>query len=192
MRTRTCLGYFAGILLVICGTTLAASPVAIDTQRSALTIRVFKTGFFSGFAHDHEISAPITGGTFSVNPPSAELSIDARRLQVQDKDVSASDRDKIQQKMLGPEVLDTEQFKEISFRSTRVESAREDVWQVTGNLTLHGQTHPVTFKVQKAVGRYLGSVTIKQSDFGIAPISIAGGSVKVKDEVRIEFDVAGK
>jgi hypothetical protein len=30
---------------------------------------------------------------------------------------------------------------------------------------------------------------LRQSDFGILPISIAGGTVKVKDEVTIEFDI---
>jgi hypothetical protein len=32
-------------------------------------------------------------------------------------------------------------------------------------------------------------VTLKQSDFGIRPISIVGGTVKVKDELKVEFDV---
>ena len=36
---------------------------------------------------------------------------------------------------------------------------------------------------------HIGSTSLKQTDFGITPISIAGGTVKVKDEVRIEFDV---
>jgi hypothetical protein len=31
---------------------------------------------------------------------------------------------------------------------------------------------------------------VRQSDFGIVPISIAGGAVKVKDEIEIVFDIA--
>jgi MOSC domain-containing protein YiiM len=38
-------------------------------------------------------------------------------------------------------------------------------------------------------GHYLGSATVKQQEFGITPITIAGGTVKVKDEVKIEFDI---
>jgi hypothetical protein len=30
---------------------------------------------------------------------------------------------------------------------------------------------------------------VKQRDFEIQPISIAGGVVKVKDEVKVEFDI---
>jgi hypothetical protein len=36
---------------------------------------------------------------------------------------------------------------------------------------------------------YRGSASFKQSNFGINPIRIAGGTVKVKDEVKIEFDI---
>ena len=44
----------------------------------------------------------------------------------------------------------------------------------------------------RANGRYRGTVTLKQRDFGIMPISIAGGTVKVKDEIKIEFDVVAR
>jgi hypothetical protein len=30
---------------------------------------------------------------------------------------------------------------------------------------------------------------LKQSEFGITPISLAGGTVKVKDEMKIDFDI---
>jgi hypothetical protein len=50
---------------------------------------------------------------------------------------------------------------------------------------------PVPVKVVRDKdGHYKGSVRIKQSEFGIAPISIIGGTVKVKDEILIEFDIA--
>jgi polyisoprenoid-binding protein YceI len=62
---------------------------------------------------------------------------------------------------------------------------------VTGRLTLHGQSRVITFAVVRQEGRYRGDCEIKQRDFGIQPISIAGGTVKVKDEVKIHFDLAG-
>jgi len=33
---------------------------------------------------------------------------------------------------------------------------------------------------------------LKQHDFGITPISIAGGTVKVRDELKVEFDIVVK
>jgi len=179
-------------LLFVFSAVAFAAPDSIDTQKSTLTVRVYKSGLFSAFAHDHEISAPINSGSFSEESPVVELGITAGNLKVLDKGSSESEKQKIQTKMLGPEVLDSAQFKEIHFKSTQVQSLGSAMWQVTGNLTLHGQTHPVAFRVQKANGHYQGIAEVKQKDFGITPISIAGGGVKVKDAVRIEFDIVGQ
>ena len=58
-----------------------------------------------------------------------------------------------------------------------------------GDLTLHGTSRPLTLVVVRRDGRCRGTVSIRQRDFGIQPISIAGGTVKVKDEVHIDFDI---
>jgi polyisoprenoid-binding protein YceI len=91
--------------------------------------------------------------------------------------------------MEGPAVLDSEQFPDISFHSTRVEKTGDEHWTVSGDLSLHGRVNPVIVNVALKDGHYLGSTTFKQREFGISPVSIAGGTVKVKDEVRIEFDI---
>jgi polyisoprenoid-binding protein YceI len=65
----------------------------------------------------------------------------------------------------------------------------EGHWTVRGELTLHGQTKPVTADVSEKAGHYTGRATVKQTDFGIKPVKVAGGTVKVKDEVRVEFDI---
>lgn len=191
MKVKSVLKYSPHVILFLSTLALAA-PVSVDTQKSKLTVRVYKSGFFSAFAHDHEISAPIDSGSFAEENPSVEISITASKLKVMDKESSDSEKEKIQTKMLGPEVLDAAQFKEIRFHSTKVEGAGGAAWQVTGDLTVHGQTHPVTFKVTKSNGHYQGTAELKQTGFGMAPISIAGGSVKVKDVVKIEFDVVGQ
>jgi len=167
-----------------------AQQHAIDVQKSKLTVRVFKSGLFSAFAHDHEIAAPILRGTAETSDhASVGLEVDARALQVMDPDTSEKDRSEIQKTMLGPEVLDSERFHEIAFQSTVVEENGTGRWVVHGNLTLHGQSQPVTVDVLNEAGHYTGHATIKQTNFGIKPVRIAGGTVKVKDEVRIEFDV---
>jgi polyisoprenoid-binding protein YceI len=169
-----------------------AATQDIDAEHSTLTIRVYKTGLFSAFAHDHEINAPIRRGGFDEDKQAVDLNVDARTLRVVDPGVSASERAQIQATMLGPKVLDSEKFQEIKFHSTSVERAGEGNWTVNGELTLHGQTHPVKVEVQGEKGHYRGSAMLKQKDFGIIPVSIAGGSVKVKDEIRVEFDIVGK
>jgi polyisoprenoid-binding protein YceI len=169
-----------------------AATADMDAEHSTLTIRVYKTGLFSAFAHDHEINAPIRHGSFDEEKQTVELSVDARTLKVMDPGVSVSDRVQIQSTMLGPKVLDSEQFQEIKFHSTSIERAGAEKWTLNGELTLHGQTHPVKVEVQGEKGHYRGSAVLKQKDFGITPVSIAGGSVKVKDEIRVEFDIVGR
>jgi len=163
----------------------------IDVQKSKLTVRVYKSGLFSAFAHDHEITAPITLGVFQEANPSVELTVDARKLRVVDPEVSDKDRAEIQATMLSAKVLEAEKFPEISFRSSKIERLGADKWAVQGDLSLHGQTRPVKVEVERQSGIYRGSATVLQKDFGIEPIRIAGGSVKVKNEVRIEFEIVG-
>lgn len=168
----------------------SAQKHAIDTGKSVMTVRLKTSGIFSAFGHDHEIAAPIAGGSADVSShPSVELRADARSLRVRDPKASEKDRSKIQETMLGPEVLDSQRYPQILFRSTAVESMGSGQWRVRGNLSLHGQTRPVTVQVTEKAGHYVGQASFKQSGFGIKPVRVAGGTVRVKDEVRIEFDI---
>ncbi|MCI0349645.1 MAG: YceI family protein [Acidobacteriales bacterium] len=89
-------------------------------------------------------------------------------------------------------MLDIEKYPEIRFRSTAIERMQDDKWKVSGELTLHGQAHPVQATVTGANGRYRGSARFKQTQFGITPVAVAGGTVKVKDELRIEFEITAQ
>ena len=113
-------------------------------------------------------------------------------MRVMDKGISEKDRTDIQQTMLGPKVLDSEKFPEIRFRSSGFEPLGEGKWIVLGDLTIHGETHPVKVHVEGANGRYRGTAELKQKDFGITPVTVGGGAVKVKNELRIEFDIVSK
>lgn len=164
----------------------------MDTQKSVVNVRVYKSGLFSAFAHDHEIRAPIKSGSFDEQKRSVEFKVNAGDLKVLDPGVSQGEREQVQQNMLGPKVLDVKRFPEIAFQSTSIESAGPEKWTVQGELSLHGETRPVKVEVEGANGHYRGSARLRQTDFGITPITIAGGAIKVKNEVRIEFEIFGK
>lgn len=168
------------------------APHIIDEQKSSITIRVYKTGLFSALAHNHEIHAPIQQGTFDEQKSTVEFTVAAKELRVLDPDAPAFDRKKSQENMVGPKVLDADKFPEIKFHSTSVDPAGGGKWTVRGDLALHGQIRLVKVDVEGANGHYTGSATLKQTDFGITPIAIAGGAVRVKDEVRVEFEIFGK
>jgi len=178
-----------------------AQAQKIDVQRSSITVHVERSGFFSFAGDNHEVRAPLLSGSLNENKDEnkngVELVVDAARMQVLDPKASAETRAKVQQKMLGPEVLDVARFPRIEFRSRRVtllNGARagnpgDAMLRIAGDLTLHGQTHPVEFEATGDSGHYHGSAKLKQTDFGIKPITIAGGAVKVKDEVKLDFEI---
>ena len=113
-------------------------------------------------------------------------------MRVMDKDVSGKDRAEIQETMLGPKGADTGRFPEIRFRSTTLEGSGEVRWTVGEDLTPHRQTHPVTLEIQVQNGHQEGAAQLKQRDFGTEPVSLGGGAVKMKNELRVEFDIVAK
>lgn len=169
-------------------TSVVAQQHAIDTEHSTLTLHVGKTGLLSAFGHEHDIRGTISRGSAETGAdPSVEVHLDARELRVIDADESDKTRAEVQSTMLGPDVLDSERFHDIVFKSTSAESAGEGKWTLKGDLTLHGQTRPVIVLVTLKDGRYTGEALVKQTDFGITPPGKAG--IRAKDEVRVEFDV---
>jgi len=187
--TKLALGMLA-IGMWLGAATAYGQSKAIDASKSSMKVRVFKFGAFSAFAHNHEIEAPIAEGKIDSSAnASVQLRVDAREMRVLDPEVDAGKRDEIQHTMQSSTVLDVEKFPEISYQSTSVTSRGDDHWEVHGELTLHGKKQPVAVEVSSKDGHYRGTASIKQSDFGIEPIRVAGGTVKVKDELRIEFDI---
>ncbi len=162
---------------------------AIDPGQSEITLHVFRSGLFSFAGDNHEIRAPIVTGTLDERARSIELRIDARQLKVLDPGLSPDKRAEVQQRMLGPEVLDAAHYPDIVFHSTQVRSDRPDHLVITGLLTVRNRTEPVSLDATLNHGSYRGSGKLKQTAFGIKPISIAGGTVKVKDEIKLDFVV---
>ena len=80
----------------------------------------------------------------------------------------------------------------LSSTPLRYERLGDGKWAVHGDLTVHGQTRQVKVDVEGQNGHYRGTAELKQKDFGITPVSVGGGAVKVKNELRIEFEVFAK
>jgi polyisoprenoid-binding protein YceI len=102
--------------------------------------------------------------------------------------VSVKDHEQIQQNMQ-EHVLESGKFPEIEFRSSKISKTAANEWKVTGTLRLHGTAKLIQLPVELRGDAYTGSVKIKQTDFGITPIKVAGGLVRVRDELAIEFRI---
>jgi polyisoprenoid-binding protein YceI len=189
--------WFALLLLGLsCAVAYAAD---IDLAASTITVKVEKTGLFSAFAHDHSIAAPLASGHLDVQKRSVELKFRSQDMKALDPGIKDSERADIDRTMKSYKVLDPARFPEIVFVSTSIETpavgakaAGADVgkrYLVHGKLTLHGVTRPVEIPVSFSDGHYTGKVMLKQTEFGITPVKIAGGTVKVKDAIEIVFEI---
>jgi hypothetical protein len=162
----------------------------IDTQRSKITIQTGKSGLLSAAAHNHTINAPVASGTMRESaPPHIEFTVQATKLTVQpNPKIDAKDQATIQADMEDM-TLEVKKFPQIVFRSSRVDKLPSGEWKVDGDLTLHGVTKPVSLIVKQTADSYTTHTVLKQTDFGIKPISIGGGMIKVKNEVEIDFQI---
>jgi polyisoprenoid-binding protein YceI len=178
----------------------AALRYQIDPGPSRLTIKVTASGMLSAMGHNPTIAVGSFSGEATVTPGTldgASLRVTAKSdsLEVTD-DVSQKDKSEIETKMK-QEVLETSRFPEITFESTGISATKMGDTQyaanLTGNLTLHGATKSQSVTCQVSLSgdtvRGYGEFTIKQTDFGIRLVSVAGGALKVKDEVKCTFDI---
>jgi polyisoprenoid-binding protein YceI len=173
---------------------------SIDKGSSRFTVRAFATGMLSSLGHSPTFAIRDFHGDLEFAPESltaASLRVQVRAdsLEVMD-DIKSKDRQEIESTM-NNSVLETAKFPEISFASTSVAATQlgDSRYQanINGNLTLHGMTRPVTIPTQVTLmGDMLragGEFPLLQSNFGIAPVSAAGGTIKLKDELKFSFDI---
>lgn len=168
---------------------LFAQARPIDTKQSKITVYAYKTGLFSFAAHDHVIDVPIASGALDEQARTIEFTVRTNTLQVLDPDDSEKNRKEIRATMLGPKLLEADKFPEITFHSTSVKQTDPNTAAVEGILTIHGVSRPVALTVKREGAFYMGSAKMKQTEYGLTPVTVAGGTVKVKDEIKVDFRV---
>jgi polyisoprenoid-binding protein YceI len=185
--------------------TMSAAGVSyvIDTRASQFTVQAFASGLIAAVAHSPKIA--IRDWTGAIQVPSGTLEgaslqvrVAAGSLEVLDE-LRDDDRREIH-RVMNKEVLETGEFPEIAFQSTQVkaEKLRDDLYRVDvcGRLRLHGISNEQSFGSQVAFGvdsiRAYGAFTLRQSDFNIRIASIAGGTLKLQDELKFSFYVVAR
>jgi polyisoprenoid-binding protein YceI len=166
-------------------------------------VRVGKAGVFGFAGHEHEVVAGSFEGTVladaeNLNRSSVELKFAAASLRVTGKGEPQKDVPKVQEAMVGPKCLDVSRYPDIRFRSKAVSGKHtQDHYdlEIRGDLTVHGVTRAlaVPVRVDIAADRLTakGRTVIRQTDFGITPITKAG-VVKVKDELALEWTLVAR
>lgn len=193
------------ILLALVAQTAEARRYQVVSNESRIQLHVGKAGVLKGLGHEHVISARNFSGYIDLDEAAltrsrVSLTIDSRSLQVQPGGEPAKDVPEIQQTMQGPKVLDTQRFPRITLTSrhataTQVSPGVYDV-QLTCDMELHGVVKPIDLRLRletannQLVAR--GDTTIRQTDFGMRPVTVAGGTIKVKNEVQGRFVLVGR
>lgn len=190
-------------------TPRAAAPLpagerfVVDPQASEIRLLVYRAGPLARFGHDHVIVGRVQGeiragasaaesgfrleipvASFEVDPPAARAEEGPEFAEA----VSAQAREGTREHMLGAAVLDAARYPLIRIESVALAGPR---WApaVTARVTLRGATRELRFPA--AVFQRGDSLTViadfglTQSEFGIAPYSILGGGLRVRDALEV-------
>ncbi|HYM01210.1 MAG TPA: YceI family protein [Blastocatellia bacterium] len=178
----------------------AAASYKISASQSSFMVHAGVHGLLSSFGHNHNIAVKDFSGTARFDPdnPSAsglDLRVRAASLTVIDK-IKEGDKQSIE-KTMREQVLEVSKYPEIAFKSTSVSIAktgegqyRADMW---GDLSLHGVTKRgfirAAVSIQGNTLRAKGEFPVIQTDYKIEPVSVVGGTIKVKNELKLDFDL---
>jgi polyisoprenoid-binding protein YceI len=172
----------------------------IDGRRSRFTVQAFATGIFSAMGHNPTIGIRTFSGQVEFNVDALEagafrLTIQSSSLAVQD-DINDKDRKEIE-RVMKAEVLEIEKYPEIRYEASSISIQKIDgslsSATLNGSLSLHGVTRveaiPVRILTMGEMLRASGDFTLKQSNYQIKPVSVAGGALKMKDELKFSFEM---
>jgi polyisoprenoid-binding protein YceI len=175
----------------------AEAPCVVP-QQGYFRFHVGTGGVFGAFAHNHLIETLGIAGCATLDAKdlmrsSIKLTFRTADLRVTDPKESEKDRAQVQ-KTMETEVLRVSEFPQVTFESTSIENTGGNQLRVRGNLTIRGKTQPVVIPLtftQLSDGTYRaqGRYNFKQTTFGIKPIQLGGGTIKVKDELETEFEI---
>jgi polyisoprenoid-binding protein YceI len=181
----------------------ALAHYVVDTKASRFTAQAFATGILSAVGHNptlgirdfrgdmHFSSETVQGSEF-------QMRIKADSLSVQDG-ISDKDRREIE-RLMNEQVLEITKYPEIAYEAPVISVTKlgDSLYSAAldGNLTLHGVRcrQPVTARVAVfgTMLRASGNFTLMQTDYEIKLISVAGGALKLKDELKLSFEVVAR
>lgn len=184
-------------------TTESSVLYVTDKKASQFTVQAFAGGIIAVVAHSPKIAVRDWTGEIRFVPDSlknASLTVRAKTASLEVVDELRDDDRRQLQRVMTQEVLEVTKFPDFVFESSTIttETQSKDLFRanVVGNLKLHGVTNNHSFFAQVAFGvdsfRAYGEFTILQTDYDIKVASIAGGTLKLQDELKCSFYVVAR
>jgi polyisoprenoid-binding protein YceI len=172
-----------------------------DPARSRFTVQAFADGLLSFLGHSPTFAVRDFAGAVEfvddlIARMRLELTVGAKSLTALG-DISSGDRREIEERTRR-EVLGTPDFPDVTFRGAAggVEKLEPGRYRMAleGTLALRGVTRPYRGEAELTMFadglRLRGETGLRMSEFGIAPITALGGTLRLKDAVKFVFDLA--
>jgi polyisoprenoid-binding protein YceI len=177
LRTVLALSVVAGV-----GSVSRADDYVIDAAHSGVTFQISHMGVSYIPGRFNEFS-----GNFTIDTSDPAKSSFSLTIKTESVDTNNSKRD---EHLRAPDFFNAKQFPTITFASTAVKAV-EGGYEVTGDLTMHGETKPITFSLKGGktaefppkvirTGFTSPQIVIKRTDFGVGkPMPVLGDDVYI-------------
>jgi polyisoprenoid-binding protein YceI len=171
-------------------TNIPSDKYSLDPNHANVVWQISHMGFSTLMGRFDKIA-----GTLDFNskkPEKSKLKVTLETASIDSK-VPALDTH-----LKGEDFFQADKYPEIKFKSTKIEKLSDSTGKVTGDLTLHGVTKPITLDVifhgggthpmtKKAVIGFDAKTTIKRSEFGMEKyVQFVGDDVTLL--ISAEFD----
>lgn len=150
--------------------TVNAGAYSVEPTHTRVLFAVSHMGFTTWYGEFTNVSGSLTLTPKAVSKSALDITIPTATI--------STSNTKLDGELKGPEWLDATQYPTIEFKAIHVVKTGKDTAKITGDLTLHGVTKPVTLNAvfngagvnplskQYTVG-FNATGEIKRSDFGV-------------------------
>ena len=171
----------------------------VDSARSIVIIEVRRAGPVSWLGHDHVVVSRDLSGYISLEEGLADLFIPLEKLVMDEAEIRIETGYKTQlsKKDIEATFLNmqnkTLESGRFPFALIHVIRASANRPEMNMSISLHGitRTYEVRANIEKVSNGVSvdGRMSLKQTDFGISPISVLGGAIQVQDKLDLRFHI---
>jgi hypothetical protein len=164
-----------------------------DASNADCFVFTFKEGLLSPVAHDlrlvvQRFSIEIGEDSVLARFDTSSLRVDTPMKEGKENPSALGERDKLKiAEQIREDVLESARYPEARFESSSVRTRPDGGYDLTGQLTLHGVTRPLTARTEAVGSGQRLELTLHQPDFGIVPYKAMMGTLKIRPDVTVRI-----
>jgi hypothetical protein len=164
-----------------------------DASNADCFVFTFKEGLLSPVAHDlrlvvQRFSIEIGEDSVLARFDTSSLRVDTPMKEGKENPSALGERDKLKiAEQIREDVLESARYPEARFESSSVRKRPDGGYDLTGQLTLHGVTRPLTARTEAVGSGQRLELTLHQPDFGIVPYKAMMGTLKIRPDVTVRI-----